>query len=130
MLLRSGTASNFGPLRDVTKNDARGLYGHVANVMHTDMAYEVPAIGVEDYGEAEAGGALPQAAIQRLKEAAILARNKDVKKLKDIRPMFYSFLIKRLSTESSIWCKHTRISRWHMWSVTQISCGLSSSTHT
>jgi hypothetical protein len=100
MLLRSGTASNFGPWRDVTRNDARGLYGYVANVMHTDMAYEVPAIGVEDYGEAEAGGALPQAAIQRLKEAAILARNKDVKKLKDIRPMFYSFLIKRLSTES------------------------------
>jgi hypothetical protein len=100
MLLRSGTSCNFGPWRDVTKNDARGLYGYVANVMHTDIIYEVLAIVAEDYGEAEANGTLPQAAIQRLREAAILACNKDVKKLKNIRPMFYAFLIKRIYTES------------------------------
>jgi hypothetical protein len=100
MLLRSGTSCNFGPWRDVTKYDAWGLCGYVANVMHTAIIYEVPAIVAEDYGEPEANGALPQAAIQRLREAAILARNKDVKKLKDVRPMFYALLTKRISMES------------------------------
>lgn len=114
VILQFGKLNNFQEWR-LRQIDICGKeFGFLANVMKTNVAYVVPAVIVSDYMPAVipqvavAEGEVAQAAQAALNAASITLlrvdaekhRNKEVARLKQNFPKFYSYLWESLSVES------------------------------
>ena len=108
-ILMSGPQNNLPAWMIWVKADAREKYGNLGTLCDSGIEFVVPAIIPSDYmpEEEQVDGAdaiapLGAAAIARLREGAILARNKDVRKYNELKPKFFAYLWKLLSPDSAI----------------------------
>jgi hypothetical protein len=107
-MLQCGANNNFGPWQQLTETDARITFGIMADIINGTIP-ALPAVIASDYMPVEGpdiDGAdqvpFSIAAIARMREAAVISRNKETAKLVSKRPMFYAYLWARISSDSAV----------------------------
>jgi hypothetical protein len=107
-ILQSGVGNNFGPWQQLTETEARRTYGILADIINGEVP-TLPAVMPIDYMpveglDAEGNDPVPfsPAAISRMREAAVISRNKENAKLVSKKPMLYAYLWEHLSSDSAV----------------------------
>jgi hypothetical protein len=107
-MLQSGANNNFGPWQQITEIDARRTFGILADIINGAIP-TLPAVMPIDYMpveglDADGNDPIPfnAAAISRMREAAVISRNKESAKLISKRPMLYAYLWEHLSSDSAV----------------------------
>jgi hypothetical protein len=107
-MLQSGVNNNFGPWQQITEMDARRTFGILADIINGAIP-TLPAVMPADYMPVEGldfDGNEPvpftAPAIARMREAAVISRNKENAKLVSKRPMLYAYLMEHLSSDSTV----------------------------
>jgi hypothetical protein len=107
-ILLCGAENNLPEWMTWIRTDARKEFGHMGSMCDTGIEWIVPPVEVTDYmpeeGQIDGVDAvpLPAAAIARLREGAVAARNKEVRLNNAKKPQFFAYLYKLMSPESAV----------------------------
>ena len=107
-ILLCGAENNLPEWMIWIRTDARKEFGHMGSMCDTGIEWIVPPVEVTDYmpEEGQIDGAdavpLPAAAIARLREGAVAARNKEVRLNNAKKPQFFAYLYKLMSPDSAV----------------------------
>ncbi len=107
-ILLCGAENNLPEWMIWIRTDARKEFGHMGSMCDTGIEWIVPPVEVTDYmpeeGQIDGVDALPLpvAAIARLREGAVAARNKEVRLNNAKKPQFFAYLYKMMSPDSVV----------------------------
>ena len=108
-ILKCGVLNNLPAWMLVIKGDARREFGFLGTMCDRGIEYTVPPVELIDYmpeegplEDGEEAVPLSAAAISRVREGAIVARNKKVRFYNDEKPKFFSYLWNKMSPDSAV----------------------------